>query len=61
MLKAKKIRLDVSAQDAATLEFMPDSYPHFTNGAEPQSECPEANGCKVSQPFQMVRQPGGPS
>src|SRR5262249_7670699 len=41
--------------------FKPVFYPHFTNGTEEHSECPEANGCKESQPFQMVRQPGGPS
>src|SRR6266568_2141113 len=39
----------------------PDSYPHVTNGGEKPDERPEASVCKESQPFQMVRQPGGPS
>src|SRR6266702_7425906 len=43
------------------LDSNADSYPHVTNGGEKQDERPEASVCKESQPFQMVRQPGGPS
>src|SRR5437588_11990109 len=44
-----------------TLASDPDSYPHLTNEGEKPGEPPEASVCKDSQPFQMVRHPGGPS